>query len=95
MPQSVRATIYFNPEVYRTLRIRAAESGDTISALVESAVSVSLREDEIDLKAFEKRKNQPCRLLREVLGDLRRDGTPSVLPSGLPPRKAPTVLKQL
>ncbi|HME00215.1 MAG TPA: CopG family transcriptional regulator [Terriglobia bacterium] len=74
MAQNVRATIYFNPKLYRALRIKAAESGDTISALVDRAVSESLREDQIDLEAFEERKNEPSRPWRDVLRDLRRDG---------------------
>jgi len=74
MAQNVRATIYFNPKLYRALRIKAAECGDTISALVDRAVSESLREDQIDLEAFEKRKNEPSRPWRDVLRDLRRDG---------------------
>ncbi len=74
MAQNVRATVYFEPKVYRALRIKAAESGETISGLVSQAVLESFREDQIDLEAFEKRKHEPSRPLRDVLRDLRRDG---------------------
>ncbi len=74
MAQSVRATVYFNPKIYRALRIKAAESGETISGLVTRAVVDSLQEDWIDLEAFEKRRHEPRRPLADVLRDLRRDG---------------------
>ena len=74
MAQSMRTTVYFHPRLYRALRIKAAESGETLSSLVSRALVQSLREDEIDLEAFEKRKDERSRPLRDVLRDLRRDG---------------------
>jgi hypothetical protein len=74
MGQSVRTTVYFHPRLHRALRIKAAESGETLSSLVSRALVQSLREDEIDLEAFEKRKDERSRPLRDVLRDLRRDG---------------------
>jgi hypothetical protein len=74
MGQSVRTTVYFHPRLYRALRIKAAESGETLSSLVSRALVQSLREDEIDLEAFEGRKDERSRPLRDVLRDLRRDG---------------------
>ncbi len=73
MADNVRATVYFDPRVYRALRIKAAESGETISGLIGRAVLESFREDQIDLEAFEKRKHEPSRPLRDVLRDLKRD----------------------
>ena len=74
MGEAVRATIYFNPKIYRALRVKAAESGKTISGLVTRAVVESLMEDQIDLEAFEKRKREPRRPLADVLRDLKRNG---------------------
>ena len=74
MGQTVRTTVYLDPRLHRALRIQAAASGETISGLVSRALIQSLREDEIDLAAFEKRKREPSRPLRDVLRDLRRDG---------------------
>jgi hypothetical protein len=74
MAENVRATIYFNPMIYRALRIKAAEVGETVSGLVTRAVLESLREDRIDLEAFESRKREPRRPLADVLRDLKRDG---------------------
>ncbi len=74
MPHHVRTTVYFDPRAYRALRIKAAQTGETISGLVSRAVTESLREDEIDLEAFDQRKRETSRPLRDVLRDLRRDG---------------------
>ncbi len=74
MAENVRATIYFNPTIYRALRIKAAEVGETVSGLVTRAVLESLQEDRIDLEAFERRKREPRRPLADVLHDLKRDG---------------------
>jgi hypothetical protein len=74
MAENVRATIYFNPTIYRALRIKAAEVGETVSGLVTRAVLESLREDRIDLEAFESRKREPRRPLADVLRALKRDG---------------------
>jgi hypothetical protein len=74
MASTVRSTVYFDPRVYRALRIKAAESGETMSALVSRAVVDSLKEDQVDLDTFEKRKHEPSRPLADVLRDLKRDG---------------------
>jgi hypothetical protein len=41
---------------------------------VNAAVTAALREDALDLEAFEKRRKEPSRPFETVLRDLRRDG---------------------
>jgi type II secretory pathway component PulM len=53
-----RATVYFDPEVHKALRLRAAANDQTISDMVNQAVRASLAEDAIDLDAFDKRKRE-------------------------------------
>ncbi len=53
-----RATVYFDPEVHKALRLRAAANDQTISDMVNEAVRASLAEDAIDLDAFDKRKRE-------------------------------------
>jgi len=53
-----RATVYFDPEVHRALRLRAAANDQSISDMVNEAVRASLAEDAIDLAAFDKRKRE-------------------------------------
>ena len=53
-----RATVYFDPEVHKALRLRAAASDQSISGMVNEAVRASLAEDAMDLAAFDKRKRE-------------------------------------
>jgi plasmid stability protein len=58
MGTTKRATVYFDPEVHKALRLRAAASDQSISDMVNEAVRASLAEDAIDLAAFDKRKRE-------------------------------------
>jgi hypothetical protein len=49
MNESKRATIYFDAEVHRALRLKAAASDRSVSDMVNEAVRVSLAEDADDL----------------------------------------------
>jgi len=59
MASGKRATIYFEPEIHRALRLTAAASDRSISDMVNDAVKRALAEDAEDLEAFEKRKREP------------------------------------
>ncbi|MGH9363704.1 MAG: CopG family transcriptional regulator, partial [Thermoanaerobaculia bacterium] len=48
-----RATIYFDPDIHRALRLRAATSDRSISDMVNDAVKLTLAEDAEDLAAFD------------------------------------------
>jgi len=69
-----RATVYFQPEVFRVLKIKSAETEYSLSDLVNDAVARSLREDAIDLEAFEERNNEPLTPFEEVVRKLKKDG---------------------
>jgi hypothetical protein len=74
MAGEMRTTVYFEPKVYRALKIKAATSDRSLSALVNAAVRAALREDALDLEALEKRRREPSRPFEKVLADLKRDG---------------------
>jgi hypothetical protein len=69
-----RATIYFDPDLHRALRLKAAETDQSVSDLVNRAVQLSLAEDGEDLAAFAARAHEPNLPFEEVLKDLRRRG---------------------
>jgi hypothetical protein len=69
-----RATIYFDPDLHRALRLKAAETDQSVSDLVNRAVQLSLAEDVEDLAAFEARTHEPNLPFEEVLKDLRQRG---------------------
>ncbi len=74
MAGETRTTVYLKPKVYRALKVKAATTDRTVSELVNTAVVEALREDALDLEAFEKRAKEPSRSFEKVLEDLKRDG---------------------
>ena len=69
-----RSTIYFDPDIHRALRLKAAASERSISDVVNDAVRQTLSEDAADLEVFEKRRREPVLDFEEVVLTLRRSG---------------------
>lgn len=69
-----RATVYFDPDLHRALRHKAAATDRSVSDLVNEAVRASLAEDASDLLAFEERRDEPELSFEAVVKDLRRRG---------------------
>lgn len=74
MTEQAKTTVYLQPKVYRALKVKAATTDRSISELINAAVIEALREDALDLEAFEKRSKEPSRSFEKVLEDLKRDG---------------------
>ncbi len=72
--QQKRATVYFDPQLHRALRLKAAETDRSLSELVNDAVRRSLAEDAEDLAAFEERAGEPNLLFEDVVKDLKKRG---------------------
>jgi plasmid stability protein len=70
-----RATVYFDPEVHRALRLRAAANDQSISDMVNEAVRASLAEDATDLAAFDKRKRERRVSFDSFVQGMKRRGT--------------------
>ena len=73
MGEPKRATVYFEPEVHKALRLRAAAADRSISEMVNEAVRLSLAEDADDLAAADRRK-EPTVDFAEFVRDLKRRG---------------------
>lgn len=69
-----RSTVYFDPDVHRALRLKAAETDTSLSELVNDAVKLSLAEDAQDLAAFDERATEPDLPFEDVVKDLKRRG---------------------
>ena len=69
-----RATVYFDPGLHKALRVKAAQTEQSLSELVNAAIRQSLAEDAEDLAAFEARAREPSLAFEEVLKDLKRRG---------------------
>ena len=69
-----RATVYFDPDIHRALRLRAAASDKSISDMVNEAVKLTLAEDAEDLVAFDERRRQPNLDFEQFVKALKRRG---------------------
>jgi hypothetical protein len=69
-----RATIYFEPELHKALRLKAAETSRSVTDLVNQAVRESLAEDAEDLQSFDERLNEPLISYDKMVKQLKRDG---------------------
>ncbi len=74
MKSQKRATVYFDAEVHRALRLRAAANDQSISEMVNDAVRTALAEDAADLDVFESRVGERSVSFETVLKDLKRRG---------------------
>jgi hypothetical protein len=53
-----RATVYFEEDLHLALKLKSAETSESVSDLVNDAVRLALREDAEDLAAFKERENE-------------------------------------
>lgn len=74
MAGQTKTTVYLQPKVYRALKVKAATTDRSISDLINAALVEALREDALDLEAFEMRAKEPSRSFEKVLEGLKRDG---------------------
>jgi hypothetical protein len=74
MSSPKRSTIYFDPELHRAVRLKAAALDASISDIVNDAVRRSLSEDAADLEAFEKRRREPVLDFEAVVRSMKRSG---------------------
>ena len=72
--QAKRATIYFDPDLHKALKLKALETSRSITDLVNQAVKEALSEDVEDILAFEERKNETLISYDQMVKKLRKDG---------------------
>lgn len=61
-------------QVYRALKVKAATTDRSVSDLVNAAVLESLRDDALDMEAFDRHTKEPSLSFEKVLEELKRDG---------------------
>lgn len=69
-----RATIYFEDDLHKALKLKAAEATSSVSDLVNQAIRESLSEDLDDLQAFRDRDKEPVMDFETFLKRLKSDG---------------------
>ena len=69
-----RATVYFDPNIHKALKLKSIETSKSISELVNEAVRSTLAEDAEDIIAFEERSNEPLISYADMVKRLKKDG---------------------
>ena len=72
--QTKRATIYFDPNLHKALRLKAVETSRSVSEIVNEAVRDALSEDAEDLLAFDERADETLIGYEEMVKRLKKDG---------------------
>jgi plasmid stability protein len=72
--ETKRATIYFDSDLHKALRLKAVETSRSVSDLVNEAVREALTEDAEDLAAFRERAGEPLISYDEMIKRLKEDG---------------------
>lgn len=70
-----KATLYLDESVHQALRIKSAETRQSMSELVNDAVKASLREDLEDIADWKSRRNEKTYSYEEFIARLKSDGT--------------------
>ena len=66
--------MYFVPEIHKALKLRAAESGASVSQLVNEALRQTFADDAADLDAFLLQQNERHVSFEHFICELRRRG---------------------
>ena len=69
-----RATVYFEDDLHKALKIKAAEASSSVSDLVNQAIREALSEDLDDLQAFRDRESEPTMDFETFLKSMKSDG---------------------
>ena len=74
MANTKRSTIYFDADLHRALRLKAAETDQSVSDLVNEAVRILLSEDASDLAIAKERAAEPAISYESFVKDLQKRG---------------------
>ena len=69
-----RATVYFDPNIHKALKLKSIETSKSISELVNEAVKSTLAEDAEDIIAFEDRADEPLISFSDMVKRLKKNG---------------------
>lgn len=69
-----RSTVYFDPALHKVLRLKALETDQSISDIVNEALRHELAQDQEDLAVFAQRAKDPTVSYEALLKKLKTDG---------------------
>ena len=70
-----KATVYLDDDVHRALRMKSAETNESMSQMINDAVRVVMAQDLEDISDWNERRNEQPIGYEEFLRQLRADGT--------------------
>ncbi|HPD58337.1 MAG TPA: hypothetical protein PKW17_13925 [Smithellaceae bacterium] len=71
---ATRATVYLDPALHKALRLKAVETSQSLSKLVNDAIKEALAEDAEDIAAFTQRAKEPLISYEAMIKKLKKDG---------------------
>lgn len=69
-----RATVYFEPDLHKLLKVKAAETSSSISEIINQLLRQEFNEDAEDIEAFKNRASEPTVSYESLLKELKEDG---------------------
>ncbi len=69
-----RTTVYLDPDLHRTLQLKAIESETSVSNIINEAIKALLLEDAEDLAAFDERAGDRLISYEDMVKKLKKDG---------------------
>lgn len=70
----MRTTITINDKLFRVLKMRAAETDESISQFVEDAVKYQILEDFEDIEDAVRRENEPTHSFDDLVKQFKAEG---------------------
>ncbi len=74
MAETHRATVYLEPRLHKAVKMKAVETDQSLSQIINEALRQNLAEDARDLEAIETRRSRPERAFSDFLKELKKDG---------------------
>lgn len=69
-----RSTVYFDPQMHKALRLKAAQENRSVSDIVNEAVALLASEDAEDIADFDSRQAEPTVDYASFVQKLKNDG---------------------
>ena len=69
-----RSTVYFDPQMHKALRLKAAQENRSVSDIVNEAVALLASEDAEDIADFDSRRAEPTVDYASFVQKLKKDG---------------------
>jgi hypothetical protein len=69
-----RATVYFDPDIHKALKIKAAVTNKSISEFIDQAIKNEFSDDEEDIRSIKERSSESTLSFEKVLKDLKANG---------------------